>query len=565
MEILLLLAVLAAAGLGVALLLQRQAARSAASRHQLEIHEWSSTNARLEAATKSLEAEVASLVQYRAIRDAQAEAARILSEAGHQAERIVREAELRQSEAERQAADRLAQVQGEASALRAKARDDAERLRRKATEGLEEAQQRADSIIRSAQQEALQVLDRAKAEAQRVAGSAFEALENASRYEKVAEAMKNLIEGYGDRYIIPSHSVLDDLAEEYGFAQAGEELKNARERTRQMVKQSTAATCEYVETSRRETAIRFVIDAFNGRVDSILSRAKHDNIGTLRKEIEDAFQLVNHNGAAFRAARILPTYLEARLTELRWAVAAQELKLRDQEEQRRIREQIREEEKAQREFERSMRQAAKEEDTMRKAMEKIQAQVAKASDEQRAKFEAQLAELTAKLREAEERNQRALSMAQQTKSGHVYVISNVGSFGEEVFKIGMTRRLEPLDRIRELGDASVPFPFDVHALIYSEDSPALENALHKRFLTAQVNKVNPRKEFFRLPIHALRQTLDQMGVQATWTLAAEAREYRETLAIEKTLRENPEKAREWLEWQSTLEFAEPLEEEVDAA
>ena len=88
-----------------------------------------------------------------------------------------------------------------------------------------------------------------------------------------------------------------------------------------------------------------------------------------------------------------------------------------------------------------------------------------------------MASLQAQLQAAEEKNQRALSMAQQTRAGHVYVISNVGSFGEHVFKIGMTRRLDPLDRIRELGDASVPFEFDVHAMIFTEDAPSLTQAL----------------------------------------------------------------------------------------
>ena len=137
-------------------------------------------------------------------------------------------------------------------------------------------------------------------------------------------------------------------------------------------------------------------------------------------------------------------------------------------------------------------------------------------------------------------------MAEQTRMGHVYVISNIGSFGEDVVKIGLTRRLEPLDRIRELGDASVPFSFDVHAMIFHEDAPALERSLHKHFLTAQVNKVNPRKEFFRVPLHVIHAELDALGITAKWTLTAEAREYRETLAIEKTLQENPEKGREWL-------------------
>jgi len=124
-------------------------------------------------------------------------------------------------------------------------------------------------------------------------------------------------------------------------------------------------------------------------------------------------------------------------------------------------------------------------------------------------------------------------MAQQTKSGHVYIISNVGSFGEHVFKIGLTRRLEPLDRIRELGDASVPFEFDVHALIQSDDAPALEHALHKKFVGSQMNKVNPRKEFFRLQLSDIRVEIERLNIQVAWTMIAEARDYRETLAVER--------------------------------
>src|SRR5690606_1322111 len=235
-----------------------------------------------------------------------------------------------------------------------------------------------------------------------------------------------------------------------------------------------AATCEYVEKNRRDTAIHFVVDAFNGKVDSILSRSKSDNYGTLEQQIRDAFALVNNNGAAFRNARITEEYLGSRLTELRWATAVIALREKEKEEQRRIREQIREEEKARREIEKALKESAREEEVLQKAMEKVQAQAAKANEEQKAEFLAKLAELQAKLTEAEARNQRALSMAQQTKAGHVYVISNIGSFGEDMLKVGMTRRLEPLDRIKELGDASVPFSFDVHAMIWSEDAPRLE-------------------------------------------------------------------------------------------
>ena len=189
----------------------------------------------------------------------------------------------------------------------------------------------------------------------------------------------------------------------------------------------------------------------------------------------------------------------------------------------------------------------------------------RASDAQRAKYEAQLAELAQKLQAAEEKNQRALSMAQQTKRGHVYVISNIGSFGEDVFKIGLTRRLEPLDRVRELGDASVPFEFDVHAMIQSDDAPALEHSLHRHFMASQMNKVNPRKEFFRVNVKSVREEIEKLGIQAAWTMKAAAAHYRESLAIDKAIRENPASYQAWVNKQLVLEATVPEELEVAEA
>jgi hypothetical protein len=345
--------------------------------------------------------------------------------------------------------------------------------------------------------------------------------------------LKNVIEGYGDAYIVPTQDLLDELGEAFGFTEAGARLKETRSKVRAAVKNGSAAACDYVEENRRTTAIDFVTDAFNGKVATLLAEIRDDNIGTLRQKIKDAYALVNHLGAAFRNARITPEYLELRLEELKWAVAVQELKAHEREEQRLLKERMREEERAQREFEKALKDAEKEEELLRKAMEKAQAQFDKASDAQKKQYEDQLAALAEKLREAEEKGRRALSMAQQTKSGHVYVISNVGSFGEDVYKIGLTRRLEPMERIKELGDASVPFEFDVHALIPSQDAPALEHLLHKRFLRAQVNKVNGRKEFFRVDLQEIRRELEKDGVQVAWTMTAACREYRESLAIER--------------------------------
>ncbi|MCX9036430.1 DUF4041 domain-containing protein [Citrobacter portucalensis] len=444
------------------------------------------------------------------IEEAQKKAARAVNEAHHQAELI------------------LSNANSEAVAITQDARD----ARQKAKERLDNANSKADELISNANDNAMKIIANAEIRAKEIAGSAYEAKEFAETYQAVAKSMKNKIEGYGDEWIVPNRSVLDELAENYEFTDAGKELQKARELTKSLIKTSKAASCDYVEPNRRNTAIKFVLDAFNGKVDSTLSKIKHNNYGKLSQEIKDAFELVNFNGSAFRSAKITDIYLQARLNELKWGVAVNEIMLEEKEEQRRIKEQLREEEKARREYEKAIKEAEKEEKAIQQAIDKATKELMLAGEEQRIALEQKLAELQIKYEEAEAKNQRAISMAQQTRSGHVYVISNIGSFGENVYKIGMTRRLEPLDRVRELGDASVPFSFDVHAMIYSDDAPSLENHLHKVFNDKQVNKVNSRKEFFNVGIKDIKSTIKEMSIDAHWTMFAEAKEYRESLAIE---------------------------------
>jgi hypothetical protein len=412
---------------------------------------------------------------------------------------------------------------------------------------------RADVEAAVMRRQAQQTIAVAEDTARRKAEEVRRLEEEAGVYRSTARAMRNIVEGYGDTYLQPAHSILDDLAEGYGHREAGEQLKQARKRTRAMVAKRRAALSDYADPERKHGAERFITDAFNGKVDSILSRTKHDNFGTLEQEIKDAFAVVNRDGQAFRRTQILPDFLNARLQELRWASVVHELRRQEQEEQRRIREQLREEEKARRDFDRAKLEAAKEESMLRSALAAASERLEQATAEQRAQYEAQLAELGARLAEAEERNRRAISMAQQTKQGHVYVISNIGSFGDDVFKIGLTRRLDPLDRVRELGDASVPFAFDVHAIIWSDDAPALENRLHKHFVLNQVNKVNHRKEFFRASIAEIRKELEDLGIETHWTMVAQAQEYRETIAIERTISSNESARQQWIDRQLTLD------------
>jgi hypothetical protein len=145
-------------------------------------------------------------------------------------------------------------------------------------------------------------------------------------------------------------------------------------------------------------------------------------------------------------------------------------------------------------------------------------------------FADQIRMLESDLAEARAKAERAKAMAEQTRSGYVYIISNIGSFGEGVVKIGLTRRLDPMDRVRELGDASVPFTFDTHAIIYSDDAPALERALHGQFDQTRINAQNFRKEFFRASIDEVEDAVKRLAPDAPFFKDIEAQEYRETLS-----------------------------------
>jgi len=405
-----------------------------------------------------------------------------------------------------------------------------------------EAKKKHEEIFMSSSADAAEIIVRAEQQAKELAGDSLKAVANEKQLERAIRAMKNTIKGYGEEYLIPSYGLLDELADEYDFKKAGQELKKVREGIRLMIKNETAADCDYVETNRRHYAIHFVLDAFNGKVDSVLAKVRQNNYGKLRQQLLDAFNLVNHNGAAFRSARINQQYLDLRLEELKWAVAAHELQVQDREEQKRIKQEMREEAKAKKEYEKAIKEAEKEEKILKKAMDQARQELLSASGTQREEYEARLKNLEEKLQEAEEKNQRAISMAQQTKKGHVYVISNVGSFGDSVLKIGLTRRLEPMDRVKELGGASVPFPFDVHAMMFSEDAPALERELHQTFNKYQVNKANQRKEFFRINVADVKGVAANLGIEALWTMTAEAREYRESISIAKSQKNTPKMA-----------------------
>lgn len=204
----------------------------------------------------------------------------------------------------------------------------------------------------------------------------------------------------------------------------------------------------------------------------------------------------------------------------------------EKEAQNEIKRQIKEEKARQDELERRQEEARKQEEQLEIQRKAIEEALKNATEEHKTELERQRKALEQEIEETHKKYERAKSMAQLTKQGHVYVISNVGSFGENVFKVGMTRRLEPLDRIKELGDASVPFNFDVHAMINCDDAPALEKALHEDLSKYQMNKVNPRKEFFKTDIGTIINKVEDNFGKVEYVADAPALQYLQTLEIE---------------------------------
>jgi hypothetical protein len=195
----------------------------------------------------------------------------------------------------------------------------------------------------------------------------------------------------------------------------------------------------------------------------------------------------------------------------------------EREEQARIKAQIREEQLRQREVDRELAQLEREREAINVALEKALADA-------RGQYSEEVERLKARLAEAEEKK-RAVSQAQLTKAGHVYVISNIGSFGDGVFKVGLTRRLDPHDRVKELGSASVPFPFDVHMMISCKDAPTLECALHRKLFKLRINKANPRKEFFKTDIATIASVVKEHHGEIDYIADAEALQYRQSLEM----------------------------------
>jgi hypothetical protein len=299
---------------------------------------------------------------------------------------------------------------------------------------------------------------------------------------------------------------------------------------------------------------KLISNAFNSECDAIISKVRWDNIEKMKDILNDIFYRINSNSREFcgflllqnsivngitqndsfnkqysnHMIEITKEFLDLKLEELALNHEYHIKKQNEKEEERRIKELMREEEKARKEYEKAERDAEIQESKVQKAIDEAR----KLLKEEGADYNSlneKIAFLERKLSEVQELKARALSMAQQTKRGFIYIISNIGSFGENVYKIGMTRRLEPTDRVRELGDASVPFQFDIHAMIFSENAPSLEYELHKAFADKKLNQVNYKKEFFKITLDEIESKIKDLNLNVEFIKIPEAMQYRESI------------------------------------
>jgi hypothetical protein len=317
------------------------------------------------------------------------------------------------------------------------------------------------------------------------------------------------------------------------FSEANQKFAEARNISN-AAEASVKATKE--ENVLLHNAIEEVVNLWiNDTWKSITDRLTATNHATQKTRLDKTFETCRKHGIDFdgRQERAFYVRLETKWKE---EIVAEKAK----QEQQRIKEIMREEQQAEKMRAAELRKIEEDRKVLEKklseASERMQllqkmAKLEKLTAEQQEELQQVTAENSKLASEIEEKDRRK-SMAEQTKAGNVYVISNIGSFGENVYKVGMTRRLIPEDRIKELGDASVPFPFDCHMMIPSEDAPKLESVLHEALWQHRLNLVNDRKEFFKAEIELIRSVVDKHASGSVYKFipVPEAQDWRESEA-----------------------------------
>ncbi len=278
--------------------------------------------------------------------------------------------------------------------------------------------------------------------------------------------------------------------------------------------------------------LKQILRLFNGECDNILLNLSVKNIDTSRGKMQKSYETINSIFST-DGVFINKELLELKLEELNLIYTYELKKQQELEQQKAIKEQMIEEEKVRREIEREKAKLEKDQSQCNNEISKLMQYMQKTNNDiEKQLYVDKIRELEDKLKQLELDKATVLEREANARAGYVYIISNIGSFGDDVYKIGMTRRLEPMDRIKELSSASVPFEFDVHAMIFSTDAPALETSLHQHFEKQSVNKINLRKEFFRVSVDEIESYVkSNYNNTVEFTKTALAKEYRQSLQI----------------------------------
>jgi len=285
----------------------------------------------------------------------------------------------------------------------------------------------------------------------------------------------------------------------------------------------------------RKDLLKLALRAFNSESEYCIEKVKFSNVEKMEMRIRRSFEMSNKllAGAGIWWTEVV---LREKLEELHLAHEYQVKRQEEKDAAQQARADQREGEKLQKEIREARAKVEKERRHFTAALQKLELRLSgEKSPEERESLQARIHEISEQNSKLDEQEQLLDYREQNARAGYVYVISNIGAFGEGVFKIGMTRRLEPMERVDELGDASVPFRFDVHALVFSDDAPALEAKLHARFSSGRLNKVNGRKEFFYADLKEIEQVIRanyDAVVEVVHT--AHAEQYRESLVLGKT-------------------------------
>jgi hypothetical protein len=320
-------------------------------------------------------------------------------------------------------------------------------------------------------------------------------------------------------------------------------LNEIREEQKLLIKRGLAAKCYKkwkVNGSEKEgkkliaESIKLIIRNFNIECDICIDKVKFSNYTNSENRILKSFEMQNKLNET-NEVEITHEYLSSKMKELALAYEYQKKRKQEKEELRILKEQQREEEKVAREIEAKRLELEKEQAHYQNVLKRVNEQIEVEESEERRNFLIEKKEeLNNNLADVDKAMEDLDYREANHRAGYVYIISNIGAFGPDIYKIGMTRRLEPEDRISELSGASVPFRFDVHAMIFSNDAPKLEAALHNAFADKKVNLVNGRKEFFRVTLDEIKKVVRENHDKTVEFISLpDAEQFRESEMIRK--------------------------------